>query len=58
MTAYREELVERMICLYGYENPVVIQFAEMCEKWDDNVWNNTSLTTLVKAHEENPLTTD
>ena len=52
MSAYRENLIDRMINIYGYEHPMVIQFAELCEKWDENLWNNTSLTTLVKAHEE------
>lgn len=52
MTELREELINRMIRIYGYENPVVIQFCELCEKLDYTEWNNKCLTILVKAHEE------
>lgn len=58
MTINREKLVDRMIRIYGFENPLVIQFAEMCESWEDNDWNNTCLTTLVKAHEASPILND
>ena len=51
MTKYRESLVDRMINLYGFEDPVVIEFARMCEYWrgDENV-----LRIIVEAHEGNP----
>lgn len=45
----RENLIDRMIRIYGFENPVTIEFAEMCEnpKWDTHL-----LETIVKSHEE------
>ena len=50
----REELLSRMIRLYGFEHQVVIQFAELMERpISDEV-----LETLVKCHEEHPLTED
>ena len=52
MTKLREELITRMINIYGYEDPIVIQFCELCEKLDNTEWNNKCLTILVEAHEE------
>ena len=52
MTELREELITRMIRIYGYENPVVIQFCELCEELDDTEWNNKCLIILVEAHEK------
>lgn len=47
----REELLTRMIRLYGFEHKVVIQFAELMEK---NV-DTKILETIVKAHEDFPI---
>ena len=29
----REELMNRMIRLYGFENPITIDFCRLCEEW-------------------------
>ena len=50
----RENLIDRMIRIYGFEHPIVIQFAELYERMADTEYNNKALITLVKAHEENP----
>ena len=55
MTAYREHLVDRLIRIYGFEDPIVIQFAEMCERYADNSWNDDILRLLVEAHEADPV---
>jgi len=55
MTTYRERLLDRMIALYGLENPIVIEFAGMCEKYGDNSWNDDFLRLLVEAHEADPV---
>lgn len=55
MTAYRENLLDRMIRLYGFENPMVIQFADMCEKYSNNSWNDSVLQLLVEIHEADPV---
>jgi len=55
MTTYRESLLERMIAIYGLENPIVIQFADMCEKYGDNAFNDDILRLLVDAHEADPV---
>jgi len=54
MNTYRENLADRMIAIYGLENPIVIQFVEMCEKWEVNDWNDTILRILVETHEKEP----
>lgn len=50
----RENLIDHMIRIYGFEHPVVIQFIELYERMADTEYNNKALMTLVKAHEENP----
>ena len=47
-----EKLLARMICLYSFEHPAVIQFAALIEKMEEN--NNVDLECLefiVKNHE-------
>ena len=55
MNRYRESLVDRMITLYGFESPVVIQFAQLAEYWrgDEKV-----LRIIVETHEAYPLIED
>ena len=55
MTTYRENLLDRMIAIYGLEALIVIQFANMCEKYTDNAWNDDILRLLVEAHEADPV---
>ncbi len=50
-TKMRENLMDRMIRIYGYENPIVIEFCRLCEEWEENDWNNKVLEILVSAHE-------
>lgn len=55
MTIYREKLVDRMIAIYGFENPIVIEFCRLCENWESTEWNDKALTILVDAHESSPV---
>ena len=55
MTTYRENLIDRMIHLYGFESPIVIQFIDLCERYDNNAWNDKALQILVEAHEAEPV---
>lgn len=43
-----EKLIDRMIRLYGYESPVVIEFCGFCDENPDM----KILETIVKCHEE------
>ena len=54
MSEYRENLLDRMIAIYGLENAIVVEFARLAEKWEDNQWNDKVLRYLVQAHEQNP----
>ena len=54
MNKIREQLVDRMIRLYGFESPITIDFCWMCEEWADTEANDNALATLVKCHEEAP----
>lgn len=51
----RENLIDRMIRIYGFEHPLVIQFAELCERMAYTKANDKALMMLVEAHEENPV---
>ena len=51
----REQLLDRMIRIYGFEHEIVIEFARMCEEWLPTENNDKALETLVKRHEENPV---
>ena len=55
MTTYRENLLDRMIAIYGLEAPIVVQFARMCEDYHATKWNDTILRLLVEAHEADPV---
>ena len=61
MTDFRNDLLTRMIHLYGFENPLVIQFAKACETYTtpetSAMWDNC-LKTLVECHEKNPYFPD
>lgn len=50
----REELMNRMIRLYGFESPITIDFCWMCEEWADTEANDNALAILVKYHEKAP----
>lgn len=54
MSKTRENLIDRMIKIYGFENELVLDFTLLCEKWEDSKWNDKVLTILVESHEANP----
>lgn len=51
----RENLIDRMIRIYGFEHPLVIQFAELCEDMAHTEANDKALMMLVEAREEYPV---
>ena len=51
----REELMNRMIRLYGLESPITIDFCRLCEEGPNTEAYDSALATLVKCHEEAPL---
>lgn len=56
MSEERKELVNRIIRLYGHENPITIQFVKMCEEYDETRWNNAVLNLFVEAEEFSAMT--
>lgn len=48
----REQLLDRMIRLYGFEHEAVIAFAELIE---NDIFTDEILETIVKAHEAHPV---
>ena len=55
MNELRENLIDRMIQIYGFEDPVVISFCRLCESWPEGEEWDKGLETLVKCHEECPV---
>lgn len=55
MNNLREQLLDRMIRIYGYEHPIVLDFCKLCNNFDENEWNDKCLTILVESHEANPI---
>lgn len=45
----REELLTRMIHLYGFEHPAVVQFASLMES---EMVDDETLRIIVESHEE------
>jgi len=58
MNELRENLIDRMIRIYGFEDPVVISFCRLCESWPEGEEWDKGLDTLVKCHEECPVIED
>lgn len=53
MSETRERLIDRMIKVYGFEHPVVLDFCKLCEsEW----MSDQALTITVECHEEYPIT--
>ena len=55
MNTIRKNLIDRMVRIYGFEHPVVIEFTELCERWEDTKNNDTILRLAVEYHEEYPV---
>ena len=59
MNPMRENLLDRMIKIYGFEHHIVITFARQCERMEDNAIYDTMLRLAVESHEKYPnLDTD
>lgn len=48
----REQLLSRMIRIYGFEHEAVIGFARLV---DDSKWSDSALECIVRCHELNPV---
>ena len=48
----REQLIDRMIRIYGFEHDVVIEFAKKKKK---DCFTDRNLEVIVECHEANPV---
>lgn len=55
MNAKREQLIDRMIQIYGFENEIVISFCRCCETFPNDEAHDKALRTLVIINEECPV---
>lgn len=55
MNKKREELIDRMIHIYGFEHPLVIRFVERCERCPEDLLSDTMLEISVLQCEHDPL---
>ena len=55
MTELRENLLDRIIHIYGFEHEITISFAELCIRYpqDDKIADK-ELEEIVEYHEQNP----
>ena len=51
----REQLMDRMIKIYGLEHEIVIAFRAMCETYPKTEAYEKTLRILVECHEEYPV---
>lgn len=51
----REKLLDRMIKIYGMEDPIVVDFARLCETYPTGDFPDRCLEVLVEAHEAKPV---
>lgn len=54
MTAYRQKLLDRMIKIYGFEHPLVIDYATLCENFPQGEWDSL-LLEIAMHYERNPI---
>lgn len=51
----REQLMDRMIRIYGFKHEIVIAFCKMCEDYPQTETYDNTLRVLVESHEEFPV---
>ena len=54
MSTLREELLTRMIRVYGFEHPLTLMYGDLLERLDDTTENDEYLVFLVESHEHYP----
>lgn len=55
MTEFRENLLTRMIHIYGFEHEWTIKYANVLEKAPQTEENDRKLEIIVMYHEQYPL---
>lgn len=55
LSQFREDLLTRMIRIYGFEHKITIWFAQLLESQEENEINNKMLEMMVECHEKSPI---
>ena len=55
LSQFREDLLTRIIRIYGFEHKITIWFAQLLEDQEENEINNKLLERMVKCHEKSPI---
>ena len=55
LSQFREDLLTRIIHIYGFEHKITIWFAQLLETQEENEINNKMLEMMVKCHEKSPM---
>jgi len=58
MSEFRNELLGRMIRIYGFESPLTIDFAWMCERYPAGEAYDKTLRIVVECNEAHPYISD
>ena len=55
LSQFREDLLTRIIRIYGFEHKITIWFAQLLESQEENEINNKMLEMIVECHEKSPI---
>ena len=55
LSQFRENLLTRIIRIYGFEHKITIWFAQLLEDQEENEINNKMLEMMVEHHEKSPI---
>lgn len=55
LSQFREDLLTRIIHIYGFEHKITIWFAKLLEIQKENEINNKMLEMMVECHEKSPI---
>ena len=50
----REQLIDRMIKIYGFEHEIVVAFYDVCKAFPNTEAYDRTLRVIVECHEEYP----
>ena len=55
LSQFREDLLTRIIHIYGFEHKITIWFAQLLETQEENDFNNKMLEMMVECHEKSSI---
>ena len=55
LSQFREDLLTRIIRIYGFEHKITIWFAQLLETQEENDFDNKMLEMMVECHEKSQI---